>query len=101
MERIRRTGYAVDREEYDEGLVCIGAPISDHTGHVVAALGIGGPVTRVTAARLDELGELVMTAASGLSRRLGAHQSEAFAASALRVRTSPPDGPAHGPPSAL
>jgi len=101
LARIRRSGYAVDREEYDEGLVCIGAPISDHTGHVVAALGIGGPVTRVTPARVEELGALVMTAASGLSRRLGAHQSEAFAAAALRVRTAPPEGPALGPPSAL
>jgi IclR family acetate operon transcriptional repressor len=101
LARIRRDGFAVDREEYDEGLVCIGAPISDHTGHVVAALGIGGPGTRVTPARLEELGALVMAAAGGLSRRLGAHQSEAFAAAALRVRTAPPDGPALGPPSAL
>ena len=63
---------------------------------MVAALGIGGPVTRVTPARVSELAELVMTAAAGLSRRLGAHQSEAFASAALRVRTTPPDPP--GPP---
>jgi IclR family KDG regulon transcriptional repressor len=86
--RIRSCGYAVDNEEYDEGLRCIGAPIQDHTGHVVAALGIGGPVTRVTPGRVGELAELVMAAAKGLSRRLGAHQSEAFASAALRVRAS-------------
>jgi DNA-binding IclR family transcriptional regulator len=86
--RIRSRGYAVDNEEYDEGLRCIGAPIQDHTGHVVAALGIGGPVTRVTPGRVGELAELVMAAAKGLSRRLGAHQSEAFASAALRVRAS-------------
>jgi DNA-binding IclR family transcriptional regulator len=84
---IRERGYAVDNEEYDEGLRCIGAPIQDHTGAVVAALGVGGPVTRVTPERLNELSDLVSQAAAGLSRRLGAHQSAAYSAAALRIRT--------------
>lgn len=84
---VRELGYAVDNEEYDEGLRCIGAPIMDHTGGVVAALGVGGPVTRVTPERVDELAELVRRAATGLSRRLGAHQSAAYSAAALRIRT--------------
>lgn len=88
LARIRERGYAIDNEEYDEGLRCIGAPVRDHTGRVVAALGIGGPVTRITPARVEELATLVMAAASGLSRRLGAHQSEAYAPATLRVRTT-------------
>lgn len=88
LAQIRERGFAVDNEEYDEGLRCIGAPVRDHSGNVVAALGIGGPVTRVTPARVEELSTLVMAAAAGLSRRLGAHQSEAYAPATLRVRTS-------------
>jgi IclR family acetate operon transcriptional repressor len=88
LEGIRRCGYAVDNEEYDEGLRCIGAPVRDHSGHVVAALGIGGPVTRITPERVEELASLVMAAADGLSRRLGAHQSGAYAPATLRVRTT-------------
>jgi len=88
LSRIRERGYAVDNEEYDEGLRCIGAPVRDHTGRVVAALGIGGPVTRITPARVESLSTLVMAAAAGLSRRLGAHQSEAYAPATLRVRTT-------------
>ena len=84
---IRERGYAVDNEEYDEGLRCIGAPIQDHTGAIVAALGVGGPVTRVTPERVPELAELVSHAATGLSRRLGANQSTAYSAAALRIRT--------------
>jgi len=47
---------------------------------------------------VGERAELVIAAAKGLSRRLGAHQSEAFASAALRVRTTAatPDPP--GPP---
>lgn len=86
-------GFAIDDEEYDEGLRCIGAPIRDHTGRVVAAIGIGGPVTRVTAARVDDLARLVIDAADGLSRRLGATQSRAFTRAARRVRTTTPSTP--------
>jgi len=99
LERIRAQGFAVDNEEYDDGLRCIGAPIHDHTGQVVAAIGIGGPVTRVTPARLAPLAELVMAAARGLSRRLGAGRAESLAAPALRVHTTPPERPAPGWPA--
>ena len=88
LERIRLRGYAIDDEEYDEGLRCIGAGVRDHSGHVVSALGIGGPVTRITPGRVDELAALVMAAAKGLSRRLGGHQPGAYTPAALRVRTT-------------
>jgi len=94
LERIRECGYAIDDEEYDEGLRCIGAGVRDHSGHVVSALGIGGPVTRITPARVEELAGLVMAAASGLSRRLGAHQSGAYAPATLRVRNTASETPA-------
>jgi DNA-binding IclR family transcriptional regulator len=90
---IREQGFAVDDEEYDEGLRCVGAPIRDHTGRVVAALGIGGPVTRVTPERVDELARLVIDAADGLSRRLGASQSGAYNRAARRVRATTPSTP--------
>ncbi len=87
LQEVRERGYAVDDEEYEEGLRCIGAPIVGHTGQVVAAIGMGGPVTRVTPERVEELGSLVMEAADGLSRRMGAGQSGAYAPTELRVRT--------------
>lgn len=100
LAQIRRQGYAVDDEEYEEGLRCIGAPIVGYTGQIVAAMGIGGPVTRVTPARADQLAELVMTAAGSLSRRMGAEQSGAYAPTALRVRTQQRDRQAATAPPA-
>ncbi len=87
LDRVRDNGYAVDDEEYEEGLRCVGAPIVGHTGHVVAAIGIGGPVTRVTPARVSELAQLVIDAANGLSKRMGSEQSGAYGSTPIRVRT--------------
>ena len=48
---IRRDGYALDREEFMSGLVCLAVPIHQRKGRArtcVAALAIQAPVTRVS-----------------------------------------------------
>ena len=40
LERVRREGYAVDREEFDENFCCVAAPIFDEHRRFVAALGL-------------------------------------------------------------
>ena len=47
LNTIREQGYSIDEEETEEGLMCISAPIKDHSGEVVAAISISGPVTRL------------------------------------------------------
>jgi len=41
LAQVRAQGYAIDNEEHRLGLIGIGAPIFDHTGHVVASICIG------------------------------------------------------------
>jgi len=73
--RVRNLGYAVDDEEFEEGLRCVSAPIFDHRGHVVASLSLAAPVFRLRKDRLAHVARLVMAAARGLSEDLG-HQSQ-------------------------
>lgn len=40
LERVRRDGFAVDREELDESFCCVAAPIFDERRRLVAALGL-------------------------------------------------------------
>lgn len=47
IHQVREDGYAVDLEEREHGLTCIGAPILDRRGHAVAALSIAGPSNRM------------------------------------------------------
>lgn len=36
---IRQNGYALDREEYSRGIVCLAAPVFDYTGNVAGVIG--------------------------------------------------------------
>jgi DNA-binding IclR family transcriptional regulator len=71
LEQVRLDGYALDREEFQTGLCCIAAPVRDHSGRVLAALGLAGPSNRLTEQRLLELAAPVTNAADALSRNLG------------------------------
>ncbi|MDJ0806192.1 MAG: IclR family transcriptional regulator [Gammaproteobacteria bacterium] len=59
--------YALDNEEAEEGVGCIGTVIHDNTGAVVGGLSVSAPLER----RSDDWIPLVMAAAERISERLG------------------------------
>jgi len=71
MEEIRRRGYAVNRGEWREDICGIAAPIRNDRSEVIAAIGISGPRSRLTAERIGRLSPGVVEAASVISSRLG------------------------------
>lgn len=71
IEAIRRSGYAIDDEEREEGLRCIGAPVRSSSGEVIAAVSIAGPVFRITRDRTCVLAAAVAKAAEQISAALG------------------------------
>ncbi len=71
LERVRKQGYAFDDEEFAQGIRCLAAPVRNFTGHVVAAIGISGPVWRVSLDRVAQLTEVVKSMGQRLSLQLG------------------------------
>ncbi len=71
LARVREQGYSVDNEEFEEGLRCIGAPIRDYSGRVVASISIAGPAFRLTEEKVPVLAHSVVEVARELSEELG------------------------------
>ncbi len=75
LARIREIGYAVDNEEGEQGLRCVGAPIFDRTGAPAYALSLSGPSARLSLDALTPIGEELAAAAAVISERLGHAES--------------------------
>lgn len=65
---IRETGLGYDREEYVQGIYCVGAPVFDVSGKVIAGMGVTGLAGRLTEAEKKNLESLVLATAAGISR---------------------------------
>jgi DNA-binding IclR family transcriptional regulator len=76
LREVASRGYSVDDEEINEGLRCIGAPVRDYSGEVIAAVSIAGPTMRITKGKIPELARHVIGAADSLSEKLGFHSRE-------------------------
>ena len=79
LEEVRRSGYAIDDEESESGMRCVAAPIRDISGNAIAAVGLAGPVQRLTKKELRRLVPQVVAAASGISARMG-YKAPSFSA---------------------
>jgi IclR family acetate operon transcriptional repressor len=67
LAEIRSRGYALDDEEADIGLKCVGVPIRDHRGCFTHALSISGPAARIDA-QLDEIAGALIAVAESVGR---------------------------------
>ena len=67
LDRIRKQGYALDNEEAELGVRCIGAAVRDDTGALVAGLSVSAPAERMKTAWAG----LVTDIAQKISRSIG------------------------------
>jgi DNA-binding IclR family transcriptional regulator len=67
----RLRGCAIEDEESELGMISIAAPIRDDSGYVVAAVGIAGPVTRLSRKSIASVMPHVIATADQVSVRLG------------------------------
>lgn len=72
MRHIRRNGFSIDREEFQPGVVCVGAAVRDHSGAVIGALSVSAPAFRASDEHLARMRAAVADAARELSAEFGA-----------------------------
>jgi DNA-binding IclR family transcriptional regulator len=71
LQLIRDCGYATVWAELEPDLAAVAAPVRDHRGEVIAAIAIGGPVSRCPRHQLDTLALRVLEAGRELSGKMG------------------------------
>lgn len=71
LKKIRKEGYAVDDEENEIGVRCVGAPIFNYTGEVAGAISISGPAIRITSDMVEGIGIEVKKCSDMISKELG------------------------------
>ncbi|HEV7219558.1 MAG TPA: IclR family transcriptional regulator [Terriglobales bacterium] len=68
-ENVQKLGYAIDDEEEEIGVRCIGAPVRNSAGEIVAAISISG--TKAQLENIPARAAQVMSTAAALSRQIG------------------------------
>lgn len=71
LRRTRRRGYAVDNEEIEIGLRCVGAPLRDYSGALAGAVSVASPTARFTRDKISFFAGLVKKTAASISSQLG------------------------------
>ena len=70
LKAIRSRGYAIDEGEHQPGIRCIGAPVHDRTGRVVAGLSVSGPARRLKKDQMADLAKIVIHHAQLMAAKL-------------------------------
>lgn len=71
LDVVRQRGCAIEDEESEIGMRCVAAPIRDDSGEVIAAIGLAGPVSRLSKKALAAFIPHVVETAAAISARLG------------------------------
>ena len=71
LDKIREQDFALDREENEKDVRCIGAPIRNYKGKVIAAISISSPIFRIDKNVQNNLKEALIKTTNKISKRLG------------------------------
>ena len=75
LNKVRKQGYALDDEEHEEGVICVGAPIWGFAPQPIGAISVSGPTFRLSPEKIPGVTHSVMMIANALSQHLGMRPS--------------------------
>ncbi len=73
---VRRNGYAIDREEFLPGVICVGAAIRDQAGTVIGAISASTPSMRASEVHIELMRDEITAATRALSAEFGDPNSQ-------------------------
>lgn len=71
LARVKNAGYALDREELEEGLICIAIPVFNQQQQVVASLSASGPASRFREDKVKDYLTILSQGAGAIQEKIG------------------------------
>lgn len=71
LAKIKSIGYAIDREEYEVGLICVAIPVFNQNEQVVASLSASGPANRFKEAEVKNYVATLQKGANAIQEKIG------------------------------
>jgi len=70
LKKIKRDGYAIDKEEFKIGINCLGVPIINNEGKAIASISVTGPSSRFTLSKMKKLKDTLINLSKDISHHL-------------------------------
>ena len=71
LAKIKAQGFAIDREEYELGLICVAVPILNQDGMVIASLSASGPANRFEEKKVTRYVATLKKGADAIQNKIG------------------------------
>ena len=71
LKKIRKQKYAIDYEEFELGLICVGVPIFNQKNEIVASLSAAGPSSRFKKEKIADYVNILQSGADVIKKKIG------------------------------
>ncbi|MDN5212745.1 IclR family transcriptional regulator [Fulvivirgaceae bacterium BMA12] len=71
LAEVRSQGYAIDREEFEIGLICVAVPIFNRQNEIVASLSASGPANRFKEEEVENYVAILRSGATAIQQNIG------------------------------
>ncbi|MFT5834999.1 MAG: IclR family KDG regulon transcriptional repressor [Cognaticolwellia sp.] len=71
LQKVKNQGYAIDREEFEIGLICVAIPVFNQKNEVVASLSASGPANRFEEAEIEKYVGILKNGADAIRLKIG------------------------------
>lgn len=73
LKEVRKNQIAVEIEENEVGIICLGTPVFDYSGLAIGAISVSGPASRIQEKGIARIGEELKCIGQRISTKLGSH----------------------------
>lgn len=71
LREIEKLGFALEAEENEVGILCLGTPIFDYSGRAIGAISVSGPINRMREKGMERIGQEIKRAGQEISAKMG------------------------------